>query len=122
MHRTYLNSTLAPEQFGPLKPELVLKANHVLTEGVKDVASLLCPADKKGNHLGALITLGGSNHDAIKAAVTSSGVELEELLEEDIVNAENATGAATTVGLTTPLTTTMLESEIIDSGWRYVAD
>ena len=106
-----------PVKYSAVKPELVLKANHVLTEDTVDPASLLC-ADKNAAHIGAVISL--VNTDAIVAAVQGKGADVKALSPQEIKDAETAAGVTDTPWVSTPFSTPMLESQIVEAGWGCV--
>jgi hypothetical protein len=106
-----------PAKYTTVNPETVLKANRVLTEGVVDPAALLC-ADKSASHVGAVISLLPT--DKIQAALSAKGITVEVPTAEDIASVEATAGAVDTPWVSTPLSTTLLESQVVEAGWGYV--
>ncbi len=117
IHKGYIKGDAVPAKYTTVKPETVLKANRVLTEGVVDPASMLC-ADKAAAHVGAVISLLPT--DKVQAALATKGFTVEVPTAEDIASVEATAGAVDTAWATTPLSTTMLESQVVEAGWGYV--
>ena len=125
IHKGYIKGDAVPAKYTAVKPELVLKANRVLTEGVVDPASLLC-ADKAAAHVAAVVSL--LNTDAIAKAIKDKGAKVEIPTVDSIKEAEATAlkeGKPTaevvdTPWVTTPLSTPLLESQLVEAGWGYV--
>ncbi len=117
IHKGYIKGDTVPAKYTTIKPEIVLKANRVLTEGVVDPASLLC-ASKTAPHVGAVVSLVAT--DKVQAALTARGFTVEVPTAEEIAAAESAAGAADTQWVSTTLSTPMKEAQIVEAGWGCV--
>ena len=117
IHKGYIKEDAVPAKYITVKPELTLKANNVLTEDVVDPASLLC-TDKAAAHVAAVVSL--LDTAPIAAAITRGGAVVQVPKKEDILAAETAAGVTDTPWVSTPLSTPMLESQLVEAGWGCV--
>jgi hypothetical protein len=112
----YIRKDVVPTRYTAVDPELVLKANNVVTDKIVDPAFRLC-ADKTAGHMAAVVSLTSTTN--IEGALKKRGWTVEVPSQQEIQAAEVAVGAVDSPWVTTPLSTPMLQSQLVEAGWGY---
>ncbi len=115
IHTGYIKKDIVPARYTAIEPELVLKANNVVTGEIVDPAFRLC-ADKAAGHVSVVISL--TDTSKITSALKKRGLAVEIPSVKEIQDAETAAGAVDTPWVSTPLSTPLLQSQIVEAGWR----
>jgi hypothetical protein len=110
VHSGYIRADALPAKYSAVKPETLLKAANVLTEGVVDPAALQC-RDKSAPHMGAYISWTSPNGGV-------DGATVEAVRDADIIAAEKAVGGTGAAGPVTHRTTDLTEAETVEASWK----